>query len=272
MSDTETLGDGEEPERPAKADEPAVEEEGLVIIPGDSQEADDEGLEIISGDPEASDDEGLVIIPGGGVDDAEEEPLQVADASGSTAPEEPTAPEESGSAAEGGDSTEPHFTLDELVAEMADVSTVASDGSGPEAPAPVVAERIDVLETAMSDTFAEAPPVEAVMWTRLPFWVLGAVWVISVGVLTFMLWPTAKAGLAGQLYDVLVFGGAGLVVVSAVAGAVIWFRARSQAEMADRAIVRRAVLLRALGWTALGVALWVVSMVVLSLHSLDVIP
>lgn len=269
MSDTEMLRDGEEPERPVAADEPVVDDEGPVILVGDSQEADDEGLEIFPGASEAADDEGesLVIIPGsGGADEDEEEPFQADDA------EEWAAPEASGSAAAEGDPAEPHFTLDELVAEMADVSTVAADGSGPEAPAPAAAERIDLLETAMSDTFAEAPSVEAAMWTRLPFWILGGAWVLSVGVLTFLLWPTAKAGLTGQLYDLLVFGGVGLVVASAVAGAVIWFRARAQAEMAERALVSRAVLLRALGWTAIGVALWVVSMVVLSLHSLDVIP
>jgi uncharacterized membrane-anchored protein len=83
----------------------------------------------------------------------------------------------------------------------------------------------------------------------------------------------AKAGLAdNQLYGILVFGGAALVAGGLVVGLVVWFRARSQADHSDRGIVGRAVLLRALGWTAMGVALWVVSMIVLSLHSLDVIP
>jgi hypothetical protein len=259
MSDTEMPRDGEESDRPVAADE-AAEDEGLVIIPGE---------------PGESDGEGLVIIPGAGVPDEsdEEELLQPGD-------DEPVASDEPGAAeepaADPGDEEapgEPHFTLDELVAEMADVSTVVTDGSTPEPAAPEVPKRVDVLADAMSDTFAEAPPIEAALWTRIPFWVLGAVWALSVGVLTYLLWPGAKAGLAGtQLYNILVFGGAALVVAGAVVGAVIWSRARSQADMADRKIVSRTMLLRALVWAAMGVALWVVSMIVLSLHSLDVIP
>ncbi len=244
MSDAETTRDGDEPERPFAAGEPAVEGEGLVIITGS-----------------------------GGVEEDEEEPLPTTDTGAAPTRAEFAGAEEAGPAAEEGDSTGTDLTLDELVAEMADASTLVTGRSAPEAPAPVVTEHVDVLESLMTDTLAELPAVEARMWTKLPFWVLEALWVLSVGVLTFLLWPNAKAVLAAiPLYDALVFGGAALVAVSAVVGAVVWSRARSMAEMADRSVVGRVVLLRALGWIAAGVALWVVSMVVLSLHSQGVIP
>ena len=253
MSDTEMPRDGEEPDREVAADEPVAEEAGLPAILSESESV------------EQSD---LVIIPGGG--DAgemdEDDSLEVVPVP------EPEAAEEPEPAGEGAP-VERKLTLDELVAEMAGGSAAVTGGSPPVASAPVMAERVDTLENAMPDTFADALPVEAQLWKRLPFWVLGATWVVSVGVMTYLLWPMAKAGLAdNQLYGILVFGGAALVAGGLVVGLVVWFRARSQADQSDRGIVGRAVLLRALGWTAMGVALWVVSMIVLSLHSLDVIP
>jgi hypothetical protein len=255
MSDTEMPRDGEEPDRGVAADEPVAEEAGLPAILSESESV------------EQSD---LVIIPGGG--DAgemgEDDSLEAV-----PVPEPEAVPVPEPEPAEEDAPVERKLTLDELVAEMAGGSAAVTDGSPPVASAPVVAEGVDTLENTMPDTFADAVPVEAQLWKRLPFWVLGATWVVSVGVMTYLLWPMAKAGLAGnQLYGILVFGGAALVVGGLVVGLVVWFRARSQADHSDRGIVGRAVLLRALGWTAMGVALWVVSMIVLSLHSLDVIP
>jgi hypothetical protein len=134
-----------------------------------------------------------------------------------------------------------------------------------------VPDHVDPLAAAMSEAFAEAVPIEAELWTRVPFWTLGFVWAASVGVMTYLLWPKMSGGLQdAPLYGVLVFGGAGLVVVSLIAGLIVWSMARARAELTDRPIVSRAVLLRVLGWTAGGVALWVVSMIVLSLRHLDV--
>jgi hypothetical protein len=247
MSDTEMPRDGEEPDRGVAADEPVAEEAGLPAILSESESVEQSDLVIIPGGGDAGEmgeDDSLEAVPVPGPEPAEED-----------------AP------------VERKLTLDELVAEMAGGSAAVTDGSPPVASAPVMAERVDTLENAMPDTFADALPVEAQLWKRLPFWVLGATWVVSVGVMTYLLWPMAKAGLAdNQLYGILVFGGAALVAGGLVVGLVVWFRARSQADHSDRGIVGRAVLLRALGWTAVGVALWVVSMIVLSLHSLDVIP
>lgn len=198
----------------------------------------------------------LVIITGGTADSepAEDEPV-VDDG-------EPADVEEAERAAE--------FTLDELVAEMAGVSAVAVSSSAEEtAPAQ---GHIDPLTAAMSEVFAEAAPIESEMWTRAPFWAVGASWVLFSGVLTFLLWPQSTGGLETMpLYGLLVFGGAGLVAVSLVAGLVVWSRARARTEPTDRPVVSRALLLRMLGWTAGGVALWVIAMVVLSLHNLDVL-
>lgn len=162
------------------------------------------------------------------------------------------------------------FTLDELVAEMAGVSAFVADAPAEEAaPAP---DRVDELAAAMSDAFADAKPIETETWTRLPFWTIGGLWTLFVGVLTFLLWPDAPAGLQNApLYEVLVFGGAAMVVGGLAVGLMVWSRARARVDVADRAIVSRVVMLRVLGWTASGVALWVVSMVVLSLRHLDVI-
>lgn len=195
-------------------------------------------LQIITGDPEPDGD----VSAGAPIDEP--------------APEEP-----SGSASE--------FTLDELVAEMAGVSSVAAQPPVVEsAPAP---EHVDPLTAAMSDTFAEAAPTETELWTRVPFWVIGLSWAAFVGVMTFLLWAKSSGGLEdAPLYGALVFGGAGMVALSLFIGLIVWARARSHAEAGDRGIVSRAVLLRVLGWTAGGVVLWVGAMVVLSLRHLDV--
>ena len=204
-----------------------------------------------TGDPEE-----LVIITGGTADSEPDGDEPMGD---DVAPEDV---EEAERAAE--------FTLDELVAEMAGVSAVAASASAGET-APVQGH-VDPLTAAMSEVFAEAAPIESEMWTRAPFWAVGASWVVFIGVLTFLLWPRSTGGLETMpLYGVLVFGGAVLVVVSLMAGLVVWARARARTEPTDRPVVSRALLLRMLGWTAAGVALWVIAMVVLSLHHLDVL-
>jgi hypothetical protein len=232
MSDEEMPVDGDTTGQVAQADGAPVEDAGLLIIPGGAESED-----------------------GGSVAEPADRPAPAADVDTAE------------------DSPEPQFTLDELVAEMAGVSAVIPGASSSGVPAPVVPERIDALDAVMSDTFAEAPSVESELWTRAPFWVGMAAWLVFVGTLTYLLWPNASQGLqAAPLYGVLVYGGSGLVLLGIITGWVVWKRARARAAIVERAVVGRAVLLRALGWTAGGVAIWVVAMVVLSLHSLDVIP
>jgi len=248
MSDAELPNDAELPEQPATAEEPAGEGGDLLIIPG--------GVD-------ADDPDGALDEPAPSEPQPESESIDLGGPE-SLESDEAAAPEQAPVAAEA------QFTLDELVAEMAGVSAATAD---PQANAePVVAQRVDPLAVVMSEAFEEVP-VESEMWTRLPFWLLGATWAVFTGVITYLLWPVAKAGLTGTtLYGVLVYGGVALVAVGAVMGAVVWSRARVRCALPDRGVVGRAILLRAVGWTATGVALWVVSMIVLSLHSLDVIP
>jgi hypothetical protein len=237
MSDTDLPGDEGTPE-PSRADEATdVRNAGLQIIPG--------GFEPDESDTDGATPDQLGVLES----EAVSTPESV------TAEQPPAAPET-------------NFTLDELVAEMAGVSAAVTTVAEEE---PVPVQRVDPLAMAMQDAFEETP-VESEMWTRMPFWTLGAVWVLFVGVITYLLWPAAKLDLTGtQLYGVLVYGGAALVALGAVTGLIVWSRARNRCALPDRGVVGRALLLRAVGWTATGVALWVVSMIVLSLHSLDVI-
>jgi len=245
MSDAELPHDAELPQQPEAADEAAGEDGGLLIIPGGAGADESES---------ALDDPASLEPESKPTDVAGTDPLEG---------DVPVAPEQAPPVAEA------QFTLDELVAEMAGVSAATTD---PQASAePVVAQRVDPLAAVMSEAFEEVP-VESEMWTRLPFWLLGATWVLFTGVITYLLWPTAKAGLTGSpLYGALVYGGAALVVVGAITGVIVWSRARARCALPDRGVVGRAILLRAVGWTATGVVLWVVTMIVLSLHSLDVI-
>ena len=250
MSDADDLQVDETPEQPAGADGAAGGDSGLLIVPG--------GIE-----PDFNDEDLPAQVEAGSGHDAE---LAAEVGVGSDAEPTPSPEAQAGR-------QDSQFTLDELVAELAGVSSVDTAGPAAAAAAPAAPERIDPLAAAMSDAFAGSPTVEAEMWTRVPFWLLGIAWIAFVGVLTYLQWPTASEGLQGtSFYQLMVYGGVALVVTGGVIGAVIWSRARSHADLVDRAVVSRSILLRAVGWTASGVAVWVIAMIALSLHSLDVIP
>jgi hypothetical protein len=258
MSDKEMPRDEEAPEQPAAVVEPIGEDMGLLIVPGsvDPDDADD-GTSMSDLGP---------VVPSEVPDADLDEPAS----DESTAEAEPAAVEPEAEAVD-----RPQFTLDELVAEMAGVSAVTAAAPASGEAASVAPERIDVLAAAMSDTFAEAPPVEDEMWTRAPFWAIAAAWVLFSGALAYLLWPTAAKGfealMGASLYSVLVWGGVALVVIGLVIGAVIRSRAQARGSVVDRGLVGRAILLRALGWTAAGVAMWVVAMIVVSFHAVGVI-
>lgn len=261
MSDEEMPRDEEAPEQRAAAEEPTGEDMGLLIIPGgvDPEDADD-GIASGGPDASASDETPEIVEPdldvpaaGEPIDDVE---LRVAEPDAAPA-------------------DRPQFTLDELVAEMAGVSAASAVAPAPGESAPVVPERVDVLTAAMSDTFAEAPAVEDEVWTRAPFWGIAAAWALFAGVLAYLLWPTATQGfdalMGSSLYSVLVWGGVALVVVGLVIGTGVRSRAQARGSVVDRGVVGRAILLRTLGWTAAGVAIWVVAMIVVSFHAVGVI-
>jgi hypothetical protein len=246
MTDAEVPHDEEAPEQPAVVDEQTGDVGGLLIVPG--------GVEAEVTDEDGS-SAGLDVLAGADSDQGADE--QAGEAVVATPAAAPTAAVQ--------------FTLDELVAEMAGVSAVAGDASSGSEP-PVV-QRVDPLAVAMSEAFDEAPAVEAELWTRLPFWLGGAVWALFVGALTYLLWPRVAGDLQSDpLYGLFVYGGTGLVGLGLISGIVVWTRARTLCALPDRGVVGRAIVLRALGWIATGVAAWVIAMIVLSLHSLGVIP
>jgi hypothetical protein len=247
MSDEEMPRDEQAPEQPVVAEEPITEGSGLVIIPGGAgpDEMDDVDFNDLAAAPE---------------DASEDLDTEFGE---SVAEAEPEVPDR------------PQFTLDELVAEMAGVSAATVGPAAPGEAAPPEPERVDVLAAAMSDTFAEAPAVEDEMWTRAPFWALVAVWAIFAGGLAYLLWPTAAEGLealmGASLYGILVYGGVALVVIGIVAGMIVRSSAQARASAVDRGIVGRAILLRVLGWTAAGVAVWVIALIAVSFHAVGVI-
>jgi hypothetical protein len=195
----------------------------------------------------------------------------------------------SGDEPEEGLDAAPQLTLDEMVAELTAPAEPVSPSAEPaEAPEPVEepaegAEALPAPQAVPPSTVTPGPdetlaPAEVVrpvadrLWTRIPFWVLGLVWAGLVGASAYALWPTsAEAFILSPLYPVFIFGAAALVAVGVVLGLIVWLTARSRAGEYGTAGVGRRIWTRALGWTAGGVALWWIALIVLDLHRTGVI-
>lgn len=138
-------------------------------------------------------------------------------------------------------------------------------GSAPEPAAAVPAVGAVAVEPATA-------PVERRAWTRAPFFVLGAAWLGAVGAIVALMWDGVSSSVAASpLYPFLVFGGAALVLLGFVTGLVVWLLARGRVREDERAGVARAIWLRAVAWTAGGVAIWWVGLIALDLHRAGVI-
>jgi hypothetical protein len=170
------------------------------------------------------------------------------------------------------------LTLDELVADLAE--SEAGEGAPSQAvmveepPATDVEEVEEAAEEAVEGDAEPALPRPLVrqFWTRAPFWAVDSAWAILTLAATIALWRAPAATFAdGIAYAILVLGGAALAFVGLVTGLVIWLVARSRAEEDERVGLGLAIWTRALSWTAAGVALWWIGLLLLDLHHAGVI-
>lgn len=120
------------------------------------------------------------------------------------------------------------------------------------------------------DAGAVAEGVELVrdrLAARLPYWIYSGVWVVFIGVMTYLMWPVASDPFVeGRLYAYLVFGGLGLVLGGLVLLGALWLWLRSSSEGEERTGLARAMLVRWSTSTAFGVLCWWVGLLVLDLH------
>jgi hypothetical protein len=118
-----------------------------------------------------------------------------------------------------------------------------------------------------ADPAAEAGPMLERLWTHVPFWVIAGAWVVLTAAMTALLWNASAGGMStGIPYAVLVLGGGALVVIGLVAGLVISLLVRGRTVPGERAGLFLAVWNRALLWTAGGVLVWWIGLLLLDLH------
>ena len=170
------------------------------------------------------------------------------------------------------------LTLDELVADLAHSEageeTTAETVMVDEPPAAPVEEAEETVEDAVEGDTEPAPPQPLLrrFWTRVPFWAVDSAWAILTLAATIALWRAPAATFAdGIAYAILVVGGAALAFVGLVTGLVVWLVARSRADEDERVGLGLAIWTRALTWTAAGVAMWWIGLLVLDLHHAGVI-
>ena len=169
------------------------------------------------------------------------------------------------------------FTLDELVADLAssgpgdEANADAARAAEDESPSMTAAE--ESVEAAEQEVEPAAPkPLLRRVWTRAPFWAVDAAWAILTLAAVIALWRAPAATFAdGIAYGVLVLGGAALAFIGLMTGLIVWLVARSRAAQDERVGLGLAIWTRALIWTAGGVALWWVGLLVLDLHHSGVI-
>lgn len=221
----------------------------------------------------------------------EPEPAPEPETEPETEPESAPEPEPAPEPAPAPEVVEVPLTLDELVADIAssDAGEAAEEADAEENASEGEAESVSEVEAeveaaaaaegaaALEATATEATPViEAPegpapllrrLWTRVPFWTLDAVWLSLTVAVTVILWRAPAATFADGLpYAILVLGGAALAFTGLVTGLVVWLVARRRAGEDERAGLGLALWTRALAWTAGGVALWWVGLLVLDLH------
>jgi hypothetical protein len=221
---------------------------------------------------------------------------------GAQGPEQPvepdsTAPELVLEPAQEPEAVATDLTLDDMVAEIVQSQggeatpegEPAPEGAAAEAPEGEAAEgpeggEVEGAEAVPAEGAAE-PSAEVSeeglvvtglardrMSTRIPFWGYGGVWVVFVGVMTYLLWPASVRTFTGsQFYAVFVLGGGALTVVGLFVGLLTWFFGRSGASKAQRQGLIQAIMMRSAGWMAIGVILWWVALIALDLNRTGVI-
>jgi hypothetical protein len=193
------------------------------------------------------------------------------ESAGSVQPAQPATPVEVAEAAaaieaaEASQSAEPAATPEPESPEPAETpgSEETAEVGGGE-PVEVAVEAAEIPAEVAAEPL---PPLVRRTWTRVPMWVAAAVSFVFVGAMVYLLWPAAAGGITSLLYyRLLVFGGAGLVLVDLVTGCVVWLVARSRAEDDDRAGLAGTLWMRALMWTAVGVGFWWIGFLLLDLR------
>jgi hypothetical protein len=169
------------------------------------------------------------------------------EAEGETAEEVPTGETEAGETAE------------EVPAEETEGAETAEENEPSETEPPVSEPK-------------EPKPITLRWWTRVPLWVLFGAFLVVVGTVSYLLWPLAAGQFTtSDLYPLLVFGGAGLVLIDLVTGLVIWLLARSRANDDEKAGLGRTLWMRCLAWTAGGVAIWWIGLILLDLRHIGLV-
>jgi hypothetical protein len=136
-------------------------------------------------------------------------------------------------------------------------------GAAPEPVAPMA----QVAVPKATEAPVEAGPMLERLWTHVPFWVIGGAWLVLTASMTALLWNATPGGVTGGIpYAALVFGGGVFVLIDLVAGLVISQMVRSRTAPGERSGLALAIWNRALLWTAGGVLLWWIGLLLLDLH------
>jgi hypothetical protein len=139
--------------------------------------------------------------------------------------------------------------------------------SEPQAVPVSVAPVAQAVSPIAAEPAAEAGPMLERSWTHVPFWVIAGAWVVLTAAMTALLWNASAGGVTtGIPYAVLVLGGGVLVVIDLVAGLVVSLMVRGRTAPGERAGLFLAVWYRALLWTAGGVLVWWIGLLLLDLH------
>jgi hypothetical protein len=275
MDETGMTSAGPEPEDPApvSAEEDASAEERTQDTESANPEPDEERA-IAAADAAPTLDEMVASLI------TAEEPEQVAlvfegtatdeqpgDADVTSEPEladEPSPGEQAEDAAETSEEAPAEEAASEPLAESAEASEQAEDAGSALEPQETVPAAVP-LEVPQAP--AEPRPLLMQWSTRVPFWVVFAVFAAFSAALVYLLWPVAAAEVTlAPLYGVLVFGGAGFVFIHLATGLAVHLSARFRATQDEKVGLGRTLWVRALAWTAGGVALWWVAFLVLDLH------
>jgi hypothetical protein len=150
------------------------------------------------------------------------------------------------------------------------------EGGEPTEPEGETAEEGAAEVSSWRDAAAAEAPVSGLvrerLSTRLPFWIYGGVWVVFVGVMTFLMWPLShEPFIDATYYSYFVLGCAALLAVGPIMAVAVWGFSRVGASDSERQGLVRSLSIRTAGWMAVGAALMWIVLYVLDLHRIGVI-